>query len=147
MPLVKVSRRVGHSPAENRRLLGAIHEALVEAFKIPAGDRLQQLLELDAAHFEIPAERGPAFTLVEIIGRRVRRHPGAAPRKLEPARRCLVGGPPARLQARRVGRDMEPSTLAPSQPRYLALNSRLVSSISFSPSMYSWYISTGSPAP
>jgi phenylpyruvate tautomerase PptA (4-oxalocrotonate tautomerase family) len=96
MPLVKVSRRVGHSPAENRRLLDAIHEALVEVFKIPAGDRLQQLLELDAAHFEIPAERGPAFTLVEIIA-----FPG---RSLEAkralyqalARRCEAAGvPPA----------------------------------------------------
>jgi len=66
MPLVKVSRRVGFSAAENRRLLDAVHEALVEAFKIPDRDRLQRLVELDAAHFEIPAERGPAFTLIEI---------------------------------------------------------------------------------
>ena len=35
MPLVKVSRRAGFLAAENQRLLDAVHEALVEAFKIP----------------------------------------------------------------------------------------------------------------
>ena len=94
MPLVKVSRRVGFSPAENRRLLDAIHEALVEAFKIPEDDRAQRLLELDAAHFEIPAGRGSAFTLVEITA-----YPGRsaeAKRALyhSLAQRCEAAGVP-----------------------------------------------------
>lgn len=96
MPLVKISRRVGSSAAENRRLLDAIHEAVVEAFKIPEGDRHQQLLELDRDHFEIPPERGPAYTLIEITA-----FPG---RSLEAkralysalARRCEAVGVPRR---------------------------------------------------
>ena len=96
MPLVKVSRRAGFPAAENQRLLDAVHEALVEAFKIPAGDCLQQLLELDAAHFEIPEERGAAFTLVEIAAFSGRS--GEAKRALYQAlaRRCEAAGVPAR---------------------------------------------------
>jgi phenylpyruvate tautomerase PptA (4-oxalocrotonate tautomerase family) len=66
MPLVRVSRRVGRSATENKSLLDAVHGALVEAFRIPEADRHQQLIELDAAHFEIPGGRGDGFTLVEI---------------------------------------------------------------------------------
>jgi len=96
MPLVRVSRRVGFSTAENRLLLDAVHAALVEGFKIPDGDRHQQLLELDAAHFEIPRERGPGYTLVEITafpGRSVE-----AKRRLYQAlaRRCAAAGVPPR---------------------------------------------------
>jgi hypothetical protein len=96
MPLVKVSRRVGFSAAENQLVLDAVHEALVEGFKIPDGDRHQQLLELDAAHFEIPSERGPGFTLVEITA-----FPGRSSetkRKLYQAlaRRCAAAGVPPR---------------------------------------------------
>ncbi len=94
MPLVKISRRAGFPLAENRRLLDAVHASLVEAFKIPEGDRHQQLLELDADHFEVPAGRGPAFTLIEITA-----FPG---RSLEAkralyhtlARRCEAAGLP-----------------------------------------------------
>jgi len=67
MPLVRISRRAGHPAAENKRLLDAVHAALVDAFKIPEHDRHQQLLEIDAAYFEIPPGRSEAFTLVEII--------------------------------------------------------------------------------
>jgi len=66
MPLVRVSRRAGFPAEQNKRLLDAVHAALVEAFKIPDQDRHQQLLELSAAFFEIPAGRSEAFTLVEI---------------------------------------------------------------------------------
>lgn len=66
MPLVKVTRRAGLPAAQNRQILDAAHRALVEAFKIPDPDRHQQLIELDPAHFEVPADRGPGFTLIEI---------------------------------------------------------------------------------
>ncbi|MES1207644.1 MAG: tautomerase family protein [Pseudomonadota bacterium] len=66
MPLVRVSRRRGRPAAENQALLDAVHDALVEAFKIPDRDRHQQLLELPPEHFEIPTGRSEAFTLVEI---------------------------------------------------------------------------------
>jgi phenylpyruvate tautomerase PptA (4-oxalocrotonate tautomerase family) len=96
MPLVRVSRRLGHATAENQRVLDAVHAALVEAFRIPDGDRHQQLLELDEAHFEVPPERGPAYTLVEITafpGRSIE-----AKRALFQAlaRRCEAAGVPAR---------------------------------------------------
>jgi hypothetical protein len=67
MPLVRVSRRSGRPAAENKALLDAVHDALVEAFKIPEDDRHQQLLELPVERFEIPAGRSEAFTLVEIM--------------------------------------------------------------------------------
>jgi hypothetical protein len=94
MPLVRISRRVGFSTAENRLVLDAVHAALVEGFKIPDGDRHQQLLELDASHFEIPRGRGPGYTLVEITafpGRSVE-----AKRMLYQAlaRRCAAAGIP-----------------------------------------------------
>jgi len=92
MPLVRINRRAGRPAEENRRLLDAVHEALVEAFKIPDADRHQLLLEHDAPAFEITADRTPAFTLVEIVafpGRSV-----AAKRALYQslARRCEAAG-------------------------------------------------------
>lgn len=74
MPLVRINRRQGRPPAENRRLLDAVHEALVEAFKIPDADRHQLLLEHAAAAFEITADRTEAFTLVEMVA-----FPGRSP--------------------------------------------------------------------
>jgi phenylpyruvate tautomerase PptA (4-oxalocrotonate tautomerase family) len=94
MPLVKISRRVGSSAAENQALLDAVHEALVEGFKIPDSDRHQQLVELDAAHFEIPRERGAGYTLVEITafpGRSVEAKRGLYQAL---ARRCAAAGVP-----------------------------------------------------
>lgn len=66
MPLVRLNRRAGRPAEENRRLLDAVHAALVEAFCIPAADRNQILVEHPAAAFEIAADRTPAYTLVEI---------------------------------------------------------------------------------
>jgi phenylpyruvate tautomerase PptA (4-oxalocrotonate tautomerase family) len=67
MPLVRISRRAGRPRDENLRLLDAVHQALVEAFKIPEADRHQILDEHDADWFEITADRTAAFTLVEIV--------------------------------------------------------------------------------
>jgi phenylpyruvate tautomerase PptA (4-oxalocrotonate tautomerase family) len=67
MPLVRINRRSGRPPEENQRLLDAVHQSLVEAFKIPDADRTQLLLEHAPAAFEITAERTEAFTLVEIV--------------------------------------------------------------------------------
>jgi DNA-binding SARP family transcriptional activator len=92
MPLVRLSRRAGRPAMENKHVLDAVHAALIEAFRIPDEDRLQQLSELDAAHFEIPADRSEAFTLIEITA-----YPGrsaAAKRALYQAlaRRCEAVG-------------------------------------------------------
>jgi hypothetical protein len=67
MPLVRLNRRAGRPAVENRRLLDAVHDALVEAFKIPEADRHQILVEHAAAAFEITADRTEAFTLVEVV--------------------------------------------------------------------------------
>ena len=62
MPFVRITRRQGRPTDENRRLLDAVHAALVEGFKIPEADRHQMLIELDAPSFELTADRSPAFT-------------------------------------------------------------------------------------
>jgi len=67
MPLVRLNRRAGRPAEENRRLLDAVHAALVEAFHIPDADRLEILFEHEASAFEWPADRSPAFTLVEVV--------------------------------------------------------------------------------
>ena len=80
MPLVRLNRRAGRPAEENRRLLDAVHAALVEAFQIPDADRHQILVEHAATAFEVAGDRTQAFTLVEIVafpGRSV-----AAKRKL-----------------------------------------------------------------
>jgi len=90
MPLVHVNRRVGRSGEENARVLEAIHAAIVEAFKTPASDRTQILYEHDAAHFEIPADRTAAYTLIEIT---------AFPGRSVEAKRALYRSIVARLEA------------------------------------------------
>jgi phenylpyruvate tautomerase PptA (4-oxalocrotonate tautomerase family) len=89
MPLVKISRRSGRPAEENRQVGNAVHDALVEAFKIPDHDRLHVWVELDAGHLETPAERGPAFTLIEIV---------AFPGRSAEAKRTLFRGIAGRLQ-------------------------------------------------
>ena len=67
MPIVKVHRLQGRPSEENRGVFAAVHEALVAAFKTPEHDRNHLLFELDAAHFEIPADRTAAYTFIEIL--------------------------------------------------------------------------------
>jgi phenylpyruvate tautomerase PptA (4-oxalocrotonate tautomerase family) len=90
MPLIHVHRRVGRSREENAGVLEGIHAAIVEAFKTPASDRTQILFEHDAAHFEIPGDRTPAYTLIEIA---------AFPGRSADAKRALYRGIVARLEA------------------------------------------------
>jgi phenylpyruvate tautomerase PptA (4-oxalocrotonate tautomerase family) len=90
MPLVHVNRRVGRSREENAGVLAGIHAAIVEAFKTPAHDRTQILYEHDPAHFEIPADRTPAYTLIEIT---------AFPGRSVEAKRALYRGITQRLEA------------------------------------------------
>jgi phenylpyruvate tautomerase PptA (4-oxalocrotonate tautomerase family) len=95
MPIVKVNRRAGRSATENRAVLDGIHAALVEAFKIPVQDRHQLLVEHDADHFEIQADRTAAFTLVEIV---------AFPGRSASAKRALFHG---------IARNLEAAGIAP----------------------------------
>ncbi len=66
MPLVKVEIFAGKSKEYKKKLLDAIHAALVEAFKIPEDDRMQRLYELEPDNFEIAPGKTENFTLVEI---------------------------------------------------------------------------------
>jgi phenylpyruvate tautomerase PptA (4-oxalocrotonate tautomerase family) len=66
MPLVRIEILRGRSEAERRRLLDAVHDALVEAFGIPEDDRTQRLVEHDPGSFDIPPGAGERYTLIEI---------------------------------------------------------------------------------
>lgn len=52
MPLVRVEILKGQTAEHKKAILDAIHNALVEAFKIPDHDRNQKLYELDPEWFE-----------------------------------------------------------------------------------------------
>lgn len=50
MPLLRFDLVEGRSPTELQTLLDAAHEAMLEAFKVPPGDRYQIVHEHPAAH-------------------------------------------------------------------------------------------------
>jgi phenylpyruvate tautomerase PptA (4-oxalocrotonate tautomerase family) len=66
MPLVRIEIRRGWPASDRKRLLDAIHRALVDAFDIPEDDRTQRLTEHDPEGFEVPPGRSDRYTLVEI---------------------------------------------------------------------------------
>jgi phenylpyruvate tautomerase PptA (4-oxalocrotonate tautomerase family) len=66
MPLVRIEILNGRPASERKRLLEAVHDALVEAFEIPKDDRTQRLIEHDPENFEIPPGHSENYTLVEI---------------------------------------------------------------------------------
>jgi phenylpyruvate tautomerase PptA (4-oxalocrotonate tautomerase family) len=63
MPLVEIQVLKGRSAPEKKALLNAVHNALMDAFKIPDDDRLQRLVEHDSDDFEVPS---PTFTIVRV---------------------------------------------------------------------------------
>ena len=48
-------------------MLDAVHEALVDCFRIPDHDRTQRFVEHEPENFEIPPGRGPRYALVTIV--------------------------------------------------------------------------------
>jgi Tautomerase enzyme len=66
MPLVRIEMIKGRPLAERRRLLGAAHAALVDAFGIPDDDRTQGIVEHDPENFDVPPGAGDHYTLIEI---------------------------------------------------------------------------------
>jgi phenylpyruvate tautomerase PptA (4-oxalocrotonate tautomerase family) len=58
--------RKGRTKQEKRKTLDAVHEALVQAFKIPESDRTQKIAEFDDENFEIPEGKTLKYTLIEI---------------------------------------------------------------------------------
>ena len=63
MPLVKIEIRTGKSIEYKKALLDGVHQALVQALKIPDIDRKQRLYELDVDNFENKTDNA---TLIEI---------------------------------------------------------------------------------
>ncbi len=65
-PLVKIEIRKGKSDEYKKALLDGVHDALVEAIRIPDYDRFQRLYELDALNFEAPETKTDNVTIIEI---------------------------------------------------------------------------------
>jgi phenylpyruvate tautomerase PptA (4-oxalocrotonate tautomerase family) len=66
MPHVRIEIVKGRSLEERRRLFQAVHDALMEAFRIPDDDRTQRIIEHDPENFEIPPGSSDRYTLIEI---------------------------------------------------------------------------------
>lgn len=66
MPLVKLEIIKGKSNEYKKAILDGIHDALVEAIKIPDYDRNQRLYELDSINFEKSLNKTENITLIEI---------------------------------------------------------------------------------
>jgi phenylpyruvate tautomerase PptA (4-oxalocrotonate tautomerase family) len=66
VPHVRIEIVKGRSLEERRRLLQAVHDALMEAFRIPDDDRTQRIVEHEPENFEIPPGSSNRYTLIEI---------------------------------------------------------------------------------
>jgi 4-oxalocrotonate tautomerase family enzyme len=67
MPFVRIEILAGKTPEFKQAVLDQVHEALVEAFRIPDHDRTQRLIELPRESFEFPIGRRPDPILIEIV--------------------------------------------------------------------------------
>jgi len=66
MPLVNISLRKGRSTSDKKALSDAVHEALVETFQIPEGDRNHRFFEFTEDDFEIPEGKTEHYTIIEL---------------------------------------------------------------------------------
>lgn len=66
MPLVRIEMIKGKSLEYKRAVMDGVHRALVDAFAIPDGDRLQRLFELDRDAFDLSENKSDDFVLVEL---------------------------------------------------------------------------------
>jgi phenylpyruvate tautomerase PptA (4-oxalocrotonate tautomerase family) len=66
VPHVRIEIVKGRSLEERRRLLQAVHDALMDAFGIPDDDRTQRIVEHEPENFEIPPGSSNRYTLIEI---------------------------------------------------------------------------------
>jgi phenylpyruvate tautomerase PptA (4-oxalocrotonate tautomerase family) len=66
MPFVRIEVVAGKTREFKQAVLDQVHEALVEAFRIPDHDRTQRLIELPRESFEFPVARRPDPILIEI---------------------------------------------------------------------------------
>jgi phenylpyruvate tautomerase PptA (4-oxalocrotonate tautomerase family) len=66
MPSTLISIRRAWPVVQRRAIIEAVHQALVEALKIPAEDRCLRLQQLPADDFDVAPGQTRDFTLVEI---------------------------------------------------------------------------------
>ena len=66
IPLVKIEILQGKNREYKKALMDGVHNALVEALKIPDYDRNQRLYELNAENFEYIDTRTDCNTIIEI---------------------------------------------------------------------------------
>ncbi len=65
-PLVKIEIRKGKGAEYKKAILDGVHQALVDALKIPDSDRFQRIYELDKDDFECPPDRTDDVTMIQI---------------------------------------------------------------------------------
>ncbi len=66
MPSTLISIRKPRPPEERRAIVEAVHAALVEAIRIPEGDRTVRLQSFAAEDFAVNAKATENYTLVEV---------------------------------------------------------------------------------
>lgn len=66
MPLVRIDMYKGRSEEKKKDILDAVHQSLVETFKIPDDDRNQRIYEFDDCNFERRSNKTKEFTIIEI---------------------------------------------------------------------------------
>lgn len=66
MPVARITIRAGKPPEYKKALLEGVHKALVQAFKIPDHDRIQELHELSSDHFEISSTKTEQLAIIEL---------------------------------------------------------------------------------
>ncbi len=64
--LARVEVLRGLPPEERRRVIEAVHAALVEALEVPADDPTVRLVEHRAENVLVPAQRSDRYTVVEV---------------------------------------------------------------------------------
>ena len=66
MPIVTIDLYQGFDVGYRKAILDGVHRALVDAFRIPEGDRNQILREHDQDHFERSEGKSEKFVLIEV---------------------------------------------------------------------------------
>ena len=66
MPLVTITMIQGKTREFKKSILGAVHDSLVAAFKIPDHDRNQRIVEIQSDCFEYPSGKTDNFVTIEL---------------------------------------------------------------------------------
>lgn len=75
MALARIEVLHGLPPEERRRVIEAVHAAMIEALEVPADDPTVRLVEHRPENVRMPSERSDRYTVVEVTmfaGRSIR---------------------------------------------------------------------------